>query len=153
MRTTADDVAPVLVIGIGNPSRGDDALGPLCIERLQSLEAPGVELLSDFQLQVEYALDLLGRQQVIFVDAAVDNATPFHFAPVSAAQDSSYSSHAMSPAAVLQACHKLYGEAPPAWVMAIRGVEFELGEGLSSDATLGLDAAVMFLTERLRAFA
>ena len=28
---------PILIIGIGNPSRGDDALGPLLIERLEAL--------------------------------------------------------------------------------------------------------------------
>lgn len=149
MRTTAEDRASVLVIGLGNPSRGDDALGPLCIERLQALNMPGVELLSDYQLQVEYALDLLGREQVVFVDATVDNAAPFRFAPVSAAEDSSYSSHAMSPAAVLQACSRLYGEAPPAWVMAIRGVGFALGEDLSAEAKESLDDAVAFLSERL----
>lgn len=149
MRTTTEDRAPVLLIGIGNPSRGDDALGPLCIERLQALDIPGVELLSDFQLQVEYALDLLGRERVIFIDATLDNTAPFRFEPVQAGHDNSYSSHAMSPAAVLQACSSLYGEAPPAWVMAIAGVEFELGGDLSTTADAGLDDAVAFLTEHL----
>ena len=150
MYATAEDPAPVLVIGIGNPSRGDDALGPLCIERLQALNMPGVELLSDYQLQVEYALDLLDREQVVFVDAAVDDAAPFRFGPVSAADDSSYSSHAMSPAALLQACSQLYGKATPARLMAIRGVGFALGEDLSSEARAGLDDAVAFLAEHLR---
>ena len=31
--------APILIIGIGNPSRGDDALGPLLIERLEALNS------------------------------------------------------------------------------------------------------------------
>ena len=42
--------APLLVIGIGNPSRGDDAIGPLAIERLGALGLPDTELLTDFQL-------------------------------------------------------------------------------------------------------
>lgn len=66
--------APILIIGIGNPSRGDDALGPLAIERLEALDLAGVELLTDFQLQVEYALDLAGRRRVIFVDASVSGS-------------------------------------------------------------------------------
>jgi len=37
---------PVLVIGIGNPSRGDDAIGPLAIERLETMALAGVELLT-----------------------------------------------------------------------------------------------------------
>ncbi|MCC7218819.1 MAG: hydrogenase maturation protease, partial [Burkholderiales bacterium] len=62
-------IAPFLVIGIGNPSRGDDALGPLLVERIEAMDLPGVECLTDFQLQVEHALDLVGREQVVFVDA------------------------------------------------------------------------------------
>jgi len=141
----------ILVVGIGNPSRGDDALGPLCIERLAALNLPGVALLSDFQLQVEYALDLLGRRQVIFVDAALDSPAPFSFTPAVAAQDASFSSHAMSPAAVLQACWTLYGEQPEAWVLGIRGQDFALGANLSPEAAAHLDAAVAFLGERLPA--
>ncbi|MBL8482901.1 MAG: Ni/Fe hydrogenase, partial [Rhodocyclaceae bacterium] len=40
----------------GNPGRGDDALGPLFAERIEALDLPGVECLTDFQLQVEHAL-------------------------------------------------------------------------------------------------
>lgn len=141
--------APILVIGIGNPSRGDDALGPLCIERLAALDLPGVELLTDFQLQVEYALDLAGRQRVIFVDASVSGPAPYTFEPVTAVEDASYSSHEMSPAAVLHAYRKLYGDPPPAWVLAIRGEGFELGEGLSTTGAANLELAAGFLARTL----
>ncbi|WP_462320608.1 hydrogenase maturation protease [Halochromatium sp.] len=77
---------PVLVFGYGNPSRGDDALGPRLIERLQGLQdrgqLPGVELLTDFQLQIEHVLDLVGRERVIFVDAAVGLSEPYRLTPV-----------------------------------------------------------------------
>ena len=142
--------APILVIGIGNPSRGDDALGPLLIESLQDLELPGVELLTDFQLQVEFALDLQGRREVIFVDASVDAPEPFAFTAAVAEADHSYSSHALSPGAVLHAYRNLYGEPPPAWVLAIRGHAFELGEGLSAGAAANLAAAREWLLARLR---
>jgi len=72
----AAGLAPVLIIGIGNPSRGDDALGPLAAQRLAELALPGVEVLTDFQLQVEHALDLLGRREAIFVDAAATGEAP-----------------------------------------------------------------------------
>jgi hydrogenase maturation protease len=73
--------APLLVIGIGNPSRGDDALGPLFIERVEILLADElargqIELLTDFQLQLEHALDLAGRARVVFVDARCTPRTP-----------------------------------------------------------------------------
>jgi len=60
-----------LIFGWGNPSRGDDALGPLFIERIESLGLPGVECLTDFQLQVENALDIQDRQCILFVDASI----------------------------------------------------------------------------------
>lgn len=133
--------APVLIIGIGNPSRGDDALGPLLIESLQGLDLPDVELLTDFQLQVEFALDLQGRRQVIFVDASVAAPGPFAFGATVAEEDHSYSSHALTPGAVLHAYRMLYGAPPPAWTLAIRGHVFELGEALSPDAATNLAAA------------
>jgi hydrogenase maturation protease len=141
--------APILIIGIGNPSRGDDALGPLLIERLEALALPDVELLTDFQLQVEFSLDLQARQKVIFVDASLNAAAPFTFSPVLAAEDTSYSSHALSPGAVLHAYQKLFGEPPLSYVLAIRGEAFELGEGLSTDAAAHLDAAINWLVEDL----
>ena len=133
--------APILIIGIGNPSRGDDALGPMLIDRLEALQLADVELLTDFQLQVEFALDLQGRQRVIFVDASLDAVAPFAFAPVVAAEDASFTSHALSPGAVLHAYQKLIGDPPPAYVLAIRGEAFELGEGLSAQAATNLDVA------------
>jgi len=140
--------APILIIGIGNPSRGDDALGPLLIERLEALQLPDVELLTDFQLQVEYVLDLRGRREVVFVDASLDAPAPFTFAPVVALEDASYSSHELSPGAVLHVYHKLFGEPPPAFVLALRGEAFELGEGLSEAASAHLEAALDFIAQR-----
>jgi hydrogenase maturation protease len=140
--------APILIIGIGNPSRGDDALGPLLIERLEAHPLPGVDLLSDFQLQVEYTLDLQGRRQVVFVDASLEAPAPFSFSAAVAAVDASYSSHELSPGALLHAYRKLFGEAPPAFVLALRGQAFELGEGLSEAASANLEAALAFITRR-----
>ncbi|MDP2352142.1 MAG: hydrogenase maturation protease [Pseudomonadota bacterium] len=137
-----------MVIGIGNPSRGDDALGPLLIERLEAFQLPDVELLTDFQLQVEYALDLRGRREVVFVDASLEAPAPFSFSPAVAVEDASYSSHELSPGAVLHAYEKLFGVAPPAHVLAIRGEAFELGEDLSAAASANLDAALAFIARR-----
>jgi hydrogenase maturation protease len=138
------DAAPLLVLAIGNPSRGDDALGPLAAQRLAELALPGVEVLTDFQLQVEHALDLLGRQRVLFIDASASLDRPFALTPIAPAKDDSYSSHAMAPPAVLYSYQQLVGPPPPAWVLAIRGRAFELGEGLSAqaqrDVKLALDA-------------
>jgi len=134
--------APVLIFGWGNPSRGDDAVGPLLVERIDALNFPGVECLTDFQLQVEHALDLKGRQRVLFIDASVDAASPFTVTPLIPGKDASFTSHAMSPQAILHAFAQLEGHPPPpSWLLAIRGESFELGESLSSSVELHLKAA------------
>jgi hydrogenase maturation protease len=145
-------IAPRLIIGIGNPSRGDDAIGPLAIERLEALKLPGAELLTDFQLQVEHALDLIGRREVVFIDAAASGAAPFSFEPVIPAADASATSHALSPAAVLQAFLRVTdAPLPPAFVLAVRGYDFELGAPMSAAAARNLDAALEMLVSRLTA--
>ncbi len=149
---------PLLLLAIGNPSRGDDALGPAFLERVEAEHAGAIaagelELLTDFQLQVEHALDLVGRRRVVFVDAAVTLADPraaFTLERAEARKDESFSSHALSPAAVLEAMRALGEPTPESWVLAIRGERFELGEGLSDAARVALSAALVAFSERLR---
>lgn len=139
-----------LVIGIGNPSRGDDALGPECIGRLQALALPDLELLTDFQLQVEYLLDFADRREVIFIDAAASGPEPYSFEAVTAARDRGVSTHAVPPQTVLAAYEAHFKTAPPpAHVMAIRGYRFELGAPLSPPAAANLAAAVGLLHRHL----
>lgn len=148
-------VAPTVVIAIGNPSRGDDALGPILAQRLEAwLEEEGrndVEVIEDFQLQIEHALDLKGREQVIFVDAGTGSTpAPFSLEPAVAVADFGHSTHAISPGAVLHVYHQTLGELPPpAWVLCIRGESFELGEDLSGAARKRLEEALTALQERL----
>ncbi|HEY6897824.1 MAG TPA: hydrogenase maturation protease [Rhodocyclaceae bacterium] len=139
----AADIEPLLVFGWGNPSRGDDALGPLFVDAVEALALPGVECLTDFQLQIEHALDLKGRQRILFVDASAAAAAPFHVGPVAVLRDESFTSHAMSPAAVLQTYLDVEkASPPPAWLLAIRGTDFELGAPLSGEAAHNLAAAI-----------
>ena len=145
--------APTLIFGWGNPSRGDDALGPLFVEHFTALAARHpewgeVECLTDFQLQVEHALDLQGRRRVLFVDASVDAPAPCSLARIEAARDASFTTHAMSPQAVLKVYADIDGgEPPPCWLLAIRGERFELGEGLSAAAQQSLQAALQLAAD------
>ena len=150
MRNSNEPVAPRLIIGIGNPSRGDDALGSLCIEHLQALQLPDTELLTDFQLQIEYVLDLLGREEVIFVDAAASGTEPYTFAPLAAQTDHSVTTHAVSPSALLATSLQINGHLPPnAYLLAIRGYSFELGDALSAQAADNLDQAIVRLDRHM----
>jgi hydrogenase maturation protease len=147
---------PSLVIfGYGNPSRGDDALGSILLARAEALarEVEGLDfaLVEDFQLQVEHALDLEGRDLALFIDAAESGPAPFAFRRLAPAEDASYSTHAITPQAVLHAFRKVRGiDSPPSYVLAVRGSAFELGEDLSEEARRHLESASAFLEELLK---
>jgi len=144
--------APVLVLAVGNPSRGDDALGPELAARLEAAALPGVEVITEFQLQVENALDLVGRERVIFVDAGTNTPAPFDLRRVEPAAEFLHTSHALSPEAVLATYLRVTGTAPPeAWVLCVRGESFELGESLSAAAAVYLEAAWWELRRRVGA--
>ena len=140
-------VAPaMLVLGWGNLSRGDDALGPRCVAALRAaLPArlkEHVEFLDDYQLQVEFALDLVGRTRLLFIDASVDCVAPFTARQALPRRDSSLSSHSLSPEALLQVFVDLQGHYPPsAIVLEIRGESFELGEPMTAAAESNLAGA------------
>jgi hydrogenase maturation protease len=136
-------VSPFLVFAIGNESRGDDALAPLLVRQLVTEGLSSyVELIEDYQLQVEHVTDLVGRSAVLFVDADMSCEAPFQFSEITAAQDNSYTSHAMTPFALLHTYLQVYGtNAPNSFLMRIRGYGFELGESLSKEASANLKLA------------
>lgn len=141
--------SPVLVFGYGNPSRGDDALGPMLIERLEhwliseAQSVKWVECLTDFQLQIEHALDLVGRSLVLFVDAHVSCSVPWQFDELQPSADASYSTHAISPASVLRVYQQIHAaDPPPSFLLGVRGERFELGEPLTDSAEAHLSNAL-----------
>jgi hydrogenase maturation protease len=137
----------LLIFGYGNPSRGDDALGPLVVEALRKKNLPqdAIEFQCDYQLQVEHALDLMGKTAVLFVDAHARCEGMFRFERIAPRCDTSYTTHAMTPQAVLEVLRGvLRKEPPPSFLLSIRGERFGLGEPLSQVARASLQAAVEF---------
>lgn len=139
----------ILILGYGNPSRGDDALGPMLVEQLEQLKRRNhwahIELLVEYQLQIENVLDLIGRDLVLLIDANVSCAAPYVIEQCPMLHDQSCSSHALSPAALLFIYRQSQGVAPPpCYVLNIRGYQFELGQDLSLPAQQNLHAANAF---------
>lgn len=137
--------APLLVFAWGNRSRGDDALGPLFVERLRAAahDPVRVELLDDHQLMIEHVLDLQGRERVLLVDASRACAAPFEASAVAPGADASVASHRLSPAALLHVyAGVLDRDPPPCTLLAIRGESFELGAEPSAAALAHLEAAL-----------
>ena len=53
---------------------------------------------------------------------------------------------------MLALCRELYGLAPRAWLLAIRGYDWDVGEGLSEGAERNLAAALDLLRNFLTKF-
>lgn len=132
----------MLLIGYGNPGRGDDGLGPAFSEAMSAYGLTGLDVDTDYQLVAEHALDVSGRDLVIFADAMMDADAPFHFGRIAPAKPGTLGSHSLRPETVLALADTLYGAAPEAWMMGIAGYDFgEVHEGLSEKAAINLEAA------------
>ncbi len=119
--------------------------------------APWLENLtveSNYQLNVEDAAQIAEHDIVIFADASTDAEPPFTFTAVEAELGGpSFSSHSVSVPQLLGMTEELFGKKPEAWMLAIRGYDFnEFGERLSAQAEENLEAAAAFLTDRLEQF-
>jgi len=139
--------ATTLILGWGNPGRVDDGLGPAFIDALTTLAPPGIALDSDYQLTVENAAQVSRYDRVLFVDADRGGPEPFTLKRLEpAAGGPSFSTHGVEPGAVLSLCRDLFDAAPEAWLLGIRGYEFDrFGEGLSPGARANLIRAVEFI--------
>ncbi|MCD4779121.1 MAG: hydrogenase maturation protease [Candidatus Omnitrophica bacterium] len=142
----------ILLIGYGNPGRLDDGLGPAVAAAVEKLALPNVTIESDYQLTVEDASQIAEHDIVIFCDAAVSGAEPFDFFEIAPKKDDiSFSTHSIDPSAVLGLACTLFQAKTKAYVLAIRGYDFnEFGEKLSDKAQNNLLDAFKFLEKRLK---
>ena len=116
-----------LVIGYGNPLRGDDALGFLAAERLaRTIADPAVTVMPVHQITPELAEPISRAARVIFIDACVGPEVgkiverTVHVALPAA---SAFTHHA-SPEGILAVALALYGRAPEAWLFSVAGADF-----------------------------
>lgn len=147
-----NDLANVLVIGFGNPGRLDDGLGPGLAKAVEELRLTGVTVDTDYQLAVEDAAEVAKHDVVVFADADVSGSEPFRMQRIyPGASNVSFSTHSIQPQAVLALARDLFQAEPMAYILAIRGYEFdEFGEKLSPQAEKNLAAAVTYLESALR---
>lgn len=145
-------VAPILIFGYGNPSRGDDALAPLLLERIS--HGSDVELLTDFQLQIEHSLDMVGRELILFVDASIACSSPFEFTPlecINPRTTPTYTTHQLTPEELVKTYLDVHQQpAPPTYLLSIRGEQFEFGAALSEAAETNLLLATQWVAQLLQ---
>ena len=141
----------MVVLGWGNITRTDDALGPLLMERIERAQLQHVSVVEDFQLQIEHALDLQGHDLALFADAGFGTPAPFAFFQTAPRAGMDYSSHKLAPEAVLDIFQRVMGETPPpAFVLSVAGEDFSVGKSLSPAAAQRLELASDFLLQLLR---
>ncbi len=126
-----------LIIGIGNPLRGDDGFGWHVIEQLRDRAlGDSADLLACHQLTPEVAVQVAHSERVIFIDAArgepagevrverVDGVNRLEAAL----------SHRLDPPALIRYAKALFGRAPEAVLVSVKGAAYEFSENLSEAA-------------------
>ncbi len=136
----------ILLIGYGNPVRGDDGLGPAISEEVEELGIDGLTVDADYQLTVEDAASVADHEAVIFVDASVNGDEPFSFTRVNPRRQESFSSHSVSPEGVLGLAEELFQAKSEAYMLAVRGYSFDMfDEKMTVKALENKREAVRFL--------
>lgn len=142
-----------LVLGWGNPGRRDDGLGPALAAAVEAMAVPGVTAESGYQLQVEDAAEVARHERVLFVDAERGGDAPFRLRRLEPSRSGvGFTTHSVSPGRLLALSRDLFGAQPEAWLLGIRGYDFDsFGEGLSVRAAANLAAAADFVRAAVRA--
>lgn len=141
----------MLLIGFGNPGRGDDGLGPAFSERIAARKLPGLDVDTDYQLVAEHALTVSAHDLVIFADAEIGGKAPYSFKEIDPGSPETLGSHSLRPETVLALSETLYSTRPRAFVLGIAGYDYgEVKEGLSEQATANLTATEAFFLDWLR---
>lgn len=149
MSVCAVDRPRILILGYGNPGRQDDGLGPAVAAGIDRLGWPNVTAYDNYQLNIEDALEVAAHEIVWFVDAA--KAGPaYEVQDLAPSPTIEFTSHLVRPAVILAIARDYYGRRPQAFLLAVRGYQFEFVEELTPDATDNLSAALAMLTSRIR---
>lgn len=135
--------AALIVFCWGNASRGDDGIGPLLARRLREQAVDGLVVVEDHQLNIEHVMDFDGTAPVLFVDASVAIERGCRLERIKPSEDGNFSTHAISPQALLNVFHQATGQSPPpAFLLHVAGRDFGLGAQLSDTAENAVNAAL-----------
>ncbi|RMF22322.1 MAG: hydrogenase maturation protease [Cyanobacteria bacterium J083] len=133
-----------LVIGYGNSLRNDDAIGSQVAEIVATWGLAGVRSLALPQLTPELATDLAQVDLAIFVDACpILMTNKVKLISLQPLDYQEIQSHFSQPSTLLALTQTLYKKCPKAWWLIVPGVNFALGDSLSSVAQQGITQALI----------
>ncbi|MGA2495004.1 MAG: hydrogenase maturation protease [Roseiarcus sp.] len=134
-----------LIVGYGNPLRGDDGVGQAVARAFAGKDAlDGVEAIACHQLTPELAERFAAAARVVLIDAAAGSEAgrvsvmPLQPAPAPA----STLGHHVEPAQLLHMAQALYGRSPEAYLVTVGVGSLELGEGLSPPVMAALPEVI-----------
>jgi Ni,Fe-hydrogenase maturation factor len=141
--------ATVLLVAMGNREHGDNGLGWMFVDMIESLGYDFLNLEYREQMFVEDAKLIGNYDVVIFVDASYQKfGGGFEISRCFAASHGFYFSNAQAPPAMLYLAKKLYQKTPKAYLLSISGEEWEEQPSLSSEAIKNVQSAVEFFDEQ-----
>lgn len=136
----------VLVIGYGNPLRGDDGLGWHAIQQLaQTAWSDDVELRAPHQLTIELADPISKADYVIFIDACTGGEPgTVSICPLTpdGTAGSAATTHHVSPSLLLTIARELYGSSPDAVALGVNTTSFDFTEVLSEPIQTAMPAVI-----------
>jgi len=141
-----------IIIGIGNNTRQDDGLGWCFIDLLEKNGFNTTNLLCKYQLMVEDAEVIEKFETVFFVDATKEKLHDgFSIERIYPASEVAFSTHAVPPNQILNLCESIYNKNPKAFVIKMRGYDWNIKIGLSTKAQENLDNAYHYFSKEYMA--
>jgi hydrogenase maturation protease len=137
---------PVLVIGVGNDLRGDDAAGWVAAGRVAAWGRPGVTVIRTRQLLPELAADVACAAAVVLIDARVGGSDTPAITPVEGEPAAATLTHSASLAQLLALARDAYGRAPRGFALGIPAAAFDFGAAVSPACAAGVEAALRLLS-------
>lgn len=142
-----------VVIGYGNPNKGDDAIGQKVVAQLQVLKIPNLEAYSVNQLTPELSGKLARANIAIFVDACkLENTNAVRVKPLKACGMETTGSavpgfgHSCSPCSLLALTQSVYGHVPRAWWVEVPANDFTIDHPLTNLAEQGIEQALQAIS-------
>ena len=145
-------MARVLIVGYGNPLRGDDALGWEIAGRLvTSIQGEPVEVLALNQLTPELSELISEVELVIFIDAShIGNPGSWTCESVEPNATSSQTlGHHLTPMSLLAYAQTIFKASPRALLVSVAGESFDCRQELTPAVAAALPAVEQFVREQI----
>jgi hydrogenase maturation protease len=142
---------PGLVIGYGNPLRGDDAFGWHAAHALGQLALQETQVLAVHQLTPELAEVVSKSELAIFIDAS-HQGEPGTWRCEEIATDAKLANslaHHFTPAILLAYTHTIFKASPEALMITLGAESFDYCESLTPRAEAALPEVLRYVSERI----